>query len=29
MLSNLAYDYGYNSIEEFMVTILDEELNEE
>ena len=25
MLRNLAYDYGYNSIEEFMITILNEE----
>ena len=29
MLRNLAYDYGYNSIEEFMITILNEEVNEE
>ncbi|WP_133016370.1 hypothetical protein [Clostridium cuniculi] len=29
MLSNLAYDYGYNSIEDFMITILNEEINEE
>ena len=29
MLSNLAYDYGYNSIEDFMITILNEEISEE
>lgn len=29
MLRNLAYDYGYNSIEEFMITILNEEVKEE
>ena len=27
MLRNLAYDYGYDSIEEFIVTILNEEIN--
>lgn len=26
MLKNLAYDYGYNSIEEFMIVILNEEI---
>ncbi|WP_297713635.1 hypothetical protein [Clostridium sp.] len=26
MLRNLAYDYGYNSIEEFMIVILNEEI---
>ena len=29
MLRNLAYDYGYDSIEEFIVTILNEEINKE
>lgn len=29
MLRNLAYDYGYNSIEEFMITILNEEIKKE
>ena len=29
MLRNLAYDYGYNSIEEFMITILKEEVEVE
>lgn len=29
MLSNLAYDYGYNSIEDFIITILNEEISEE
>ena len=29
MLSNLAYDYGYNSIEDFMITILNEEISKE
>jgi len=28
MLSNLAYNYGYNSIEDFMITILNEEISE-
>lgn len=26
MLRNLAYDYGYNSIEEFIIEILNEEI---
>ena len=29
MLKSLAYDYGYNTIEEFIVTILNEEVNDE
>ncbi|MDU2489011.1 MAG: hypothetical protein E7D27_00285 [Clostridium celatum] len=29
MLRNLAYDYGYNSIEEFIITIINEEVKEE
>ena len=29
MFRNLAYDYGYDSIEEFIVTILNEEINKE
>ena len=29
MLRNLAYDYGYNSIEEFIIDILNEEIREE
>lgn len=28
MLRNLAYDYGYNTIEEFIVSILNEEIDE-
>ena len=29
MLRNLAYDYGYDSIEDFIITILNEEISEE
>ena len=29
MLKSLVYDYGYNTIEEFIVTILNEEVNDE
>ncbi len=29
MLKNLTYDYGYNSIEEFIVNILNEEIIKE
>ena len=29
MLKSLACDYGYNTIEEFIVTILNEEVNDE
>ena len=29
MQKSLAYDYGYNTIEEFIVTILNEEVNDE
>lgn len=28
MLENLAYDYGYSSIEEFIISILNDEINE-
>ena len=28
MLRNLAYDYGYNTIEEFIVSVLNEEIDD-